>query len=190
MKEREKATFARVFSFDIKFTGTRKTLFYRRFLGYSSSTKRELKDGSTKTYTHVAQGLLGRIPHVKLGKSVIAVPKAAAARLEAFFSDPRWQPLELHSFDAILPAEVRARAMEETLASLAIGRERVGLAAEIEELSAALRQGELAPELAERARHVLRVAEELIAIDWTDEREFSHKLEPHLAQLRADVLLQ
>ena len=187
MEEREKATLARVFSFDIKFTGTRKTLFYRRLFGYSSSTKRELKDGTKKTYTHVAQGLLGRIPHVKLGKSVIAVPKAAAARLEAFFSDPRWQPIELHSFDAILPAEVKARAMEETLASLAIGRERVGLAAEIEELSAALRQGELAPELAERARHVLRAAEELVAIDWTDGQEFSHKLDPHLVQLRRAI---
>jgi len=190
VEEREKATLARVFSFDVKFTGTRKTLFYRRLFGYSSSTKRELKDGSKKTYTHVAQGLLGTIPHVKLGKSVIAVPKAAGAKLEAFFSDPRWQPLELHSFDAILPAEVRARAMEETLASLMIGRERVGLAAEIEELSAVLRQGELGPGLTERARHVLRVAEELIAFDWTDEREFSHRLEPYLAQLRAKVLVQ
>lgn len=190
MEEREKATIARVFSFDVKFTGTRKTLFYRRLFGYSSSTKRELKDGSRKTYTHVAQGLLGTIPHVKLGKSVIAVPRAAAARLEAFFSDPRWQPLELHSFDAILPGDVRARAMEEMLASLVIGRERVRLAAEIEELSAALRQGGLAPEHAERARHVLRAVEELIALDWTDEMEFSHRLEPHLAQLRTNVLVQ
>lgn len=189
MEEQEKTTIARVFSFDIKFAGTRKTLFYRRLFGYSSSTKRVLKDGSKKTYTHVSQGLLGTIPHVKLGKSVIAVPRAAAARLEAFFSDPRWQPLELHSFDAILPAEIRTRAMEEMLASLTIGRERVGLAAEIEELSAALRQGELAPEHAERARHVLRAAEELLALDWTDEREFSHRLEPHLAQLRANVLV-
>lgn len=146
-----------------------------------------MKDGYTKTYTHVARGLLGTIPHVKLGKSVIAVPKAAAARLEAFFSDPRWQPLELHSFDAILPAEVRARAMEKTLASLTIGRERAGLATEIEELSTVVRQGELAPELAERARHVLRVAEELIALDWTDEREFSRRLEPYLAQLRRAI---
>ena len=189
MEDREKATLARVFSFDVKFVGTRKTLFYRRLFGYSSSTKRELKDGSRKTYTHVARGLLGAIPHVKLGKSVLAVPKAAAARLETFFLDPRWQPLELHSFDAILPAEVRARAMEEILASLTIGRERVGLAAEIEELSAVLRQGELIPEQAERARHVLRVIEELIAIDWTYEREFSQRLEHHLAQLRANVLL-
>lgn len=189
MEAREKATLARVFSFDVKFTGARKTLFYRRLFGYSSSTKRELKDGTKKTYTHVAQGLLGVIPHAKLGKSVIAVPKAAAVRLEEFFSDPRWRPLELHSFDAIMPAEARARAMEETLASLTIGRERARLAVEIEELSDAARQGELTPELAERARRVLRVAEELIAIDWTDGREFSHRLEPFLTKLRAKVLV-
>ncbi len=188
MEEREKTTLARVFSFDIKFTGTPKTLFYRRLFGYSSSTKRDLKDGSTKTYTHVAQGLLGTIPHVKLGKSVFAVPKAAAARLEAFFSDPRWQPLELHSFDAILPAELRARAMEAALAGpLVLGRERVRLATEIDELLTAARQGKLAPELAERARHALRMTEEFIALDWTDGQEFSRRLEPYLTQLRRAI---
>ena len=188
MEERGKTTLARVFSFDLKFTGTRKTLFYRRLFGYSSSTKRDLKDGSTKTYTHVARGLLGTIPHLKLGKSVIAVPKAAASRIEAFFSDPRWQPMEIYSFDAFLPAELRARAMDEALAThLVLGRERVKLADEIDEILAASRQGKLAPELAERARHVLRVAEELVALDWTDEQEFSRRFEPCLAQLRRAI---
>jgi len=185
MEDKQKTILARVFSFDLKFIGARKTLFYRRLFGYSSSTKRDLKNGSTKIYTHVAQGLLGAIPHVKLGKSVIAVPKAAAARLEAFFSDPRWQPLELHSFDAILPGELRARAMDEFLASpIAFGRERVKPIDEIQGLLAAAGQGKLAPELAERARHLLRVAEELVTIDWTDGQEFSRRIGPFLAQLR------
>jgi len=34
MEEREKATLARIFSFDVKFSGTRMTLFYGRFFGY------------------------------------------------------------------------------------------------------------------------------------------------------------
>lgn len=188
MEDKQKMTLARVFSFDLKFTGTRKTLFYRRLFGYSSSTKRDLKDGSTKTYTHVAQGLLGMIPHLKLGKSVIAVPNAAAARLKAFFSDPRWQPIDLYSFDAILPAELRARAMDEALASpLVLGRERVKLATEIDELLAAAGRGKLAPELAERARHLLRVAEEFVSLDWTDGQEFSRRLEPCLVQLRRAI---
>jgi hypothetical protein len=181
-------TLARVFSFDIKFTGTRKTLFYRRLFGYSSSTKRSLRDGSTKTYTHVAQGLLGTIPHVRLGKSVIAIPKAAAPSLEEFFSDPKWQPMELHSFDAILSPELRARAMDEAIARpLALGRERVKLATEIDELLTAAGRGKLAPEFAERARHVLRAAEELVTLDWTDGQEFSRWLEPCLSRLRRAI---
>ena len=187
MGEQER-TLARVFSFDIKFTGTRRTLFYRRLFGYSSSTKRNKKDGTTKTYTHIARGLLGMIPHLKLGKSVIAVPKAAAPRLEEFFSDPRWRPMELHSFDAILPPELRTRAMEEALAgSVVLGGEKVKLLTEIDELLTAAKQRKLAPELAERARCILRVIEGFIVLDWTDGQEFSRRLEPYLVQLRKAI---
>jgi hypothetical protein len=187
-EKREKVAPARVFSFDLKFTGTRKTLFYRRLFGYSSSTKHDKRDGFTKVYTHTAQGLLGTIPHIKMGKSVIAVPSAAAARLETFFSDPRWQPLELHIFGAILPTELRARAMDEAFTSpLVVGRERVGLATELDELLTAAKQGKLSPELAERARHVLRAAEELATLDWTDGQEFSRKLEPYITRLRRAI---
>ena len=181
-------TLARVFSFDLKFTGTRKTLFYRRLLGYSSSTKRDLKDGSTKIYTHITRGLLGTIPHVKLGKSVIAVPRAAAARLETFFSDPKWQPMNVYSFDAILPVEVRAHAMSEILSSLfVVGRERVKLNDEIDELLAAAGRGKLAPELAERARQVMCMVEDIITLDWTDGSEFSQWLKLRLVQLRRAI---
>jgi len=183
--EIEERTLARVFSFDIRFTGTRKTLFYRKLFGYSSSTKRNKKDGTTKTYTHVARGLLGAIPHLKLGKSVIAVPKVAAPRFEDFFSDSKWQPIELYSFDAILPPELRARAMEEALADyMVLGRERVKITTEMDELLSIARQRKLTPEFAERARHILRVIEEFIALDWTEGQEFSRRLEPYLIQLR------
>ncbi len=188
MEDKQNMTLARVFSFDLKFTGTRKTLFYRKLFGYSSSTKRDLKDGSTKIYTHLTRGLLGAIPHVKLGKSVIAVPRVAAARLEAFFSDPKWQPMDVYSFDAVLPAEVRVRAMSEILAGpFVVGRERVKLDDEIDELLAAAGRGKLAPELAERARHVLRVVEEIVTLGWTDGSEFSRWLELRLAQLRRAI---
>ena len=183
--EIEERTLARVFSFDIRFTGTRKTLFYRKLFGYSSSTKRNKKDGTTKTYTHVARGLLGAIPHLKLGKSVIAVPKVAAPRLEEFFSDSKWQPMELHSFDAILPPELRARAMEEALTGyIVLGRERAKITTEMDELLSTARQRKLTPEFAERTRCILRVIEGFIDLDWTDEKEFSRRLEPYLIQLR------
>jgi hypothetical protein len=183
--ERRERTLARVFSFDIGFTGTRKTLFYRKLFGYSSSTKRNKKDGTTKIYTHIAQGLLGAMPHLKLGKSVIAVPKTAAPRFEEFFSDPKWHPIELYSFDAILPPELRARAMEEALAGyMVLGRERVKITTEMDELLSIARQRKLTPEFAERARRILRVVEEFIALDWTDGQEFSRRIEPYLIQLR------
>ena len=184
MEGRER-TLARVFSFDIGFTGTRKTLFYRKLFGYSSSTKRNKKDGTTKIYTHIARGLLGAIPHLKLGKSVIAVPELAAPRLEDFFSNPKWQPMELHSFQAILPPELRARAMEEALAGyIVLGRERAKITTEMDELLSTGRQRKLIPEFAEQARHILRVIEGFIVLDWTDGQEFSRRLEPYLAQLR------
>ena len=182
--ERQERTLARVFSFDIRFTGTRKTLFYRKLFGYSSSTKRNKKDGTTKTYTHVARGLLGTIPHLKLGKSVIAVPKVVAPRLEEFFSNLRWQPMELYSFDAILSPELRARAMEEAFAGYVVGRERVKISTEMDELLTTAGQRKLIPELAEQARRILRVIEGFIAVDWTDRQEFSRRLEPYLIQLR------
>ena len=182
--ERQEKALARVFSFDIRFTGTRKTLFYRKLFGYSSSTKRNKKDGTTKTYTYVARGLLGTIPHLKLGKSVIAVPKAAAPRLEEFFSNPRWQPIELHSFDAILPPKLRERAMEEALFGYVVGRERVKINTEMGDIITTAGQRKLPPELAERARRLLRVIEEFIAVDWTDRQEFSRRLEPYLIQLK------
>lgn len=183
--ERREKTLARVFSFDIGFTGTRKTLFYRKLFGYSSSTKRNKKDGTTKTYTHVARGLIGAIPHLKLGKSVIAVPETAAPRLEEFFSDPKWQPMELYSFDAILPSELRAHAMEEALAGyIMLEREQVKITTEMDELLSVARQRKLTPEFAERARRILRVVEGFVALDWTDGQEFSRRLEPYLVQLR------
>ncbi len=178
-------TLARVFSFDIGFTGTRKTLFYRKLFGYSSSTKRNKKDGTTKVYTYIARGLLGEIPHLKLGKSVIAVPKAAASCFEEFFWDPKWQPIEFYSFDAILPPELRARAMEEALAGyIFLGGGHTKITIEMDEILSMEGQGELTPEFAERARGVLRVVEGFVALDWTDGREFSRRFEPYLMRVR------
>ncbi len=173
---------ARVFSFDVKFTGTRKTLFYRRLFGYSSSTKRSMKDGSTKIYTHVEQGLLGVIPHVKLGKSVFAVPKAAAARLEAFFSDLKWRPLELHTFDAMLPQELKLRAMRKTLETRRVGE--AVLKGEIEALRQIIERGRVGGGELTRIRLVLRAAGELTRLDWSEGREFSNELEARLGPLK------
>lgn len=182
-------TMAWVFSFDIKFTGGKRTAFYRKLFGFSTRARYVDKDGSVKTYTHVSPGLLSEIPHVKLGKSVIAVPAAGAARLKSFFSSPRWQPMELHIFGAFLPPDIRLRAMEEALnRRITIApKQRVGLREEIDELSSSLKNIPPEPTTVERARRALGAADELMKLDWSEEREFSRALESRLAPLRESL---
>ena len=176
---------AKVFSFDVKFVGARRTAFYRKLFGFSSRVERVNKDGSTKIHTYATPGLLDEIPHAKLGKSVIAVPKAAAAKLRSFFSNPRWQPMELHAFDAILPPDVRLRAMEAALnRTIRVGpKQSAKLADEIGELTAFLEHPP-EPEVVERINRALRAADELMRLDWSDDLEFSRMLEAKLAPLR------
>ena len=182
---KESRVLAKVFSFDIKFTGTNRTTFYRKLFGFSSRVERGGKDGSTKIHTYATPGLLDEIPHAKLGKSVIAVPKAAAAKLRSFFSNPRWQPMELHAFDAILPSDIRLRAMEAALdRAIKVGpKQWAKLADEISELTALLRQHP-EPEVVERVNRALRAADELMRLDWSDDLEFSRTLEVKLAPLK------
>jgi len=177
---------AKVFSFDVKFVGARRTAFYRKLFGFSSRVERVNKDGSTKIHTYATPGLLDEIPHAKLGKSVIAVPKAAAARLRSFFSNPRWQPMELHAFDAILPPDVRLRAMEAALnRTIRVGpKQSAKLADEIGELTALLERLPPDPEVVERINRALRAADELMKLDWSDDLEFSRILEAKLTPLR------
>jgi len=185
--EGKSRVFAKVFSFDVKFTGAKRTAFYRKLFGFSSRVERVSKDGSTKIHTYATPGLLDEIPHTKLGKSVIAVPKAAAAKLRSFFSNPRWQPMELHAFDAILPPDVRLRAMEAALErTVEVGpKQRAKLADEIGELTALLEHPSPEPEVVERINRALRAAGELMRLDWSDDLEFSRMLETKLAPLRA-----
>lgn len=180
---------AHVFSFDVKFKGARRTSFYRKLFGFSTRVRHLGKDGSTKIYQHIGPGLLTGIPHLRLGKSVIAVPAAAAPKLSSFFSSPTWQPMELHSFDAILPADLRLRAMEGALGRpMLVGQgKQATLASEIAELCGLAERGGLGPEVAERIHRALRAAEELMRLDWSDDREFSNKLEAQLVILRKYV---
>lgn len=179
----EKHPFARVYSFDVQFIGSRRTIFYRRLLGFSSRTTRTDREGRTKTYTRDYPGLLTSIPHLRLGKSVIAVPTPAAPKLDSFFEDPRWRPIEVHTFDAILPAPDRLRAMRE-----AFGRVRVQpdlqLEEEVDSLRSLLARAPPDPETLRRIRAALRAAGELMGVDWSDGQEFSRELEAKLAPLR------
>jgi hypothetical protein len=174
---------ARVYSFDIQFTGSKRTSFYRELLGFSSRTTKTDKDGRTKTYIRDYSGLLTSIPHLHLGKSVIAAPAAAAPKLDAFFEDSRWHPVKLYTFDAVLPARDRLRAMWE-----AFGRVRVQpdftLDDELDSLHSLPSHSPSDSETLHRVRRALRVAEELMEVDWSDGQAFSRELENKLAPLR------
>lgn len=172
----------RVFSFDVKFTGSKRTIFYRKLFGFSARSSRMDRRGEVKTYSRSYPGLLTNIPHVKLGKSVLAVPIQAAPRLKAFFRNPAWQPIELHIFDAVLPPETKLQAMTNVLATSRIGEET--LKDEIAALQHILQQGKANAETLERINRVLRAADELMKTDWSDGKEFSSRLGTQLAPLR------
>jgi len=175
-------TLARVYSFDIKFRGGKRTTFYRKLFGFTARTTRTADDGP-RTYTHEYAGVLTSIPHLRLGKSVIAVPLPAAGRLDSFFDDPRWKPMELHVFDAILPANERLKAMRETLQRVSV---RPGIYLEEEmRILESFPPGAVDSEVQRRIRRVLQAADELMRMDWSDGRVFSRDLEARLGRLKS-----
>jgi hypothetical protein len=176
---------ARVFSFDLKFKGTKRTMFYRKLSGFSARSQRMDTKGEVKTYVRNYPGLLSNIPHAKLGKSVLAIPIQAAPRLRSFFRNPMWQPIELHVFDAIIPPDVRLQAMERALAVSNVGE--VTLKEEITSLQQLLYRGKASDDVIERVARALRVARELTTLDWSDGKEFSTHLEAQLVPLRKVV---
>jgi len=182
MMKQNEIIIVRVFSFDVKFKGSKRTIFYRKLFGFSAKSKRTDRAGRERIYLKTYPGLLTQIPHLKLGKSVLAVPLGAASRLKAFFQDPAWQPIELYIFDARLPAELRFQAMREALVTTKVGEAE--LKEEIGALRSMAEHRRVAPEVAERIRRVLRVADELMKLDWSDGREFSNELDAQLAILR------
>ncbi|KXA92676.1 hypothetical protein AKJ64_02555 [candidate division MSBL1 archaeon SCGC-AAA259E17] len=124
---------ARVYSFDLQFEGGRRTQFYRELFGYRSRTTRTDEGGHEKIYENFYPGLLTPLPHLRLGKSVIAVPKTAQGEVDNFFEDSRWESMELYTFDGILPPEDRMEAMEDALNWVVVGEDRT-LESEIDSL--------------------------------------------------------
>lgn len=172
----------RVYSFDLQFEGGRRTQFYRELLGYRSRTTRTDREGREKVYENFYPGLLTSLPHLRLGKSVIAVPKTAQGEVDDFFDDSRWEPMELYSFDGILPPGERMEAMEDVLDRVVVGEDRT-LGSEIDSLRSLESRGALDPEDKHRIGRVLERAEELMRHDWTDGSEFSKRLGKRLDPL-------
>lgn len=179
-------TYGKVFSFDLQFRGSKRTSFYRKLFGFSSKTKKEDSKGRIHVYESFYPGLLTSIPYLKLGKSVIAVPKSAAERVNTFFQNSKWNPISLYIFTGIFPSEDRMKAMKETLNRVRVTPDAT-LGSEIESLLKIISQDNLDSGDVPRARRALKAVDELTKLDWTDEREFSRNLGEKIAPLRRAV---
>lgn len=74
-----------VISFDYKhqkgLSQSRKTRFFRELYGYTQKIKQQLKNGEIIIRNYRYPGVLDQIPHIKLGKSVIAVPPGSEGEI-------------------------------------------------------------------------------------------------------------
>ncbi|MHA1595611.1 MAG: hypothetical protein ACTSXJ_02615 [Candidatus Baldrarchaeia archaeon] len=70
---------------DLKRWSVKKTKFYRELYGADVKNVRRRKDGTVTERVYHVRGLLDGIPHIKLDRSVFAVPPEFAARVRSFF---------------------------------------------------------------------------------------------------------
>ncbi len=178
----DKKILARVYSFDLQFEGGKRTSFYRKLFGFKSKTTRENKKGEEKVYENFYPGILTPIPHLRLGKSVIAVPKTAEGKMDEFFENSRWGPIDLYSFDGIIPSRDRHKAMKETMKRVEIRKDRT-LESELESLLSLHSKGQLESAEKPRVRRVLEEAKRLMKHDWTENSEFSEDLKNRIEPL-------
>lgn len=174
---------AKVFSFDLGFTGGKKTRFYRELFGFKSKTTTEDKRGKKKVYEKFYPGLITPIPHLPLGKSVFAVPQEASDEVLAFFEDPKWEPAEVHVFDANLPPDDRYEAMERTLERIQIFEDR-SLREELDYLEVMARKGDISKETLERAEKTTKAVEKVLQMDWTEDLSFSESIREELELIK------
>ncbi len=182
----EKNTLARVYSFDLQFKGGKRTKFYRKLFGFNSKTTREDKNGRENVYENFYPGIVTPLPHLRLGKSVIAIPKSAQNSLDNFFNDPKWEKIDLYSFDGILPSEDRMKAMKGVLERVEVTREE-SLNSEIDSLLSIDSRDKVGNEELQRIRRVVEECQNLLRHDWTDNEEFSKKLEERIRPLREKI---
>lgn len=177
---------ARVYSFDLQFKGGKRTKFYRKLFGYKSKNTRQDEEGREKVYESFYPGMLTPLPHLRLGKSVIAVPKSAKGELDAFFEEEQWGSIDLYSFDGILPSDDRMAAMREVPGRRRITKDDT-LESEIENLRTLVGGNVPGPEERRRIGTVLDHVEDLKKYDWSDDREFSEELDEKVRPLRKEI---
>ena len=103
--------------------------------------------------------------------------------MDEFFEDSKWGPIDLYSFDGILPPEDRMRAMRETMGRIEIGNDRT-LESELDSLKSLHSKGRLESSEKHRVRRVLDESKRLMKHDWTDGSKFSADLEDRIGPLK------
>jgi hypothetical protein len=97
-----------VISFDYKhqkgLSQSRTTRFFRELYGYTQQIKQQLKNGEIIVRNYQYPGVLDQIPHIKLGKSVLAVPPGSEGEIinllrafdeVIFYTFTGWLPISL-----------------------------------------------------------------------------------------------
>lgn len=183
MMKLEDNILARIYSFDLQFGGGKRTKFYRKLYGFKSKSTREDQEGRERIYENFYPGLLTSIPHLRLGKSVIAIPKSAEDELDEFFGRSHWSGIDLYAFDGILPSEDRFEAMRKALNRIKVAEDQT-LRSEIDYLNRMREKNQLNSVGTHRIERVLKKSEDLMSLDWTDGQEFSKSLEEEIEKLR------
>lgn len=174
---------ARIYSFDLQFGGGKRTKFYRKLYGFKSKSTREDQEGREHIYENFYPGILTSIPHLRLGKSVIAIPKSAEDTLNEFFGRSHWSGIDLYAFDGILPSEDRMEAMREALNRIGVAEDQ-NLSSEIDYLNRMRGKNQLDNVGSHRIKRTLKKSEKLMSLDWTDGQEFSKNLNEKIRNLR------
>jgi hypothetical protein len=105
-----KGVWAKVISFDLGAKGSTKVRFYHKLFGFHTTKRR-----GNKIYRYFVPGVLSKIPHLRLGKSVVAVPPEVSEEVCNFLSNPAWRPIQVHVVDALLSPEQQAEAVKKVL---------------------------------------------------------------------------
>jgi len=156
----------RVLSFDTHVGGYGRTKLLNRLYGHS-------RRSSDKTYRY--PGMLERLPWVRLGMSVIGVPKDLSQEVESLMKEAEGRgELSLHAIDGTLPGEFRRRAMMELAA-------RLGIPSKLRAIGASAKRGQTP-----RAQliELEDLVDEIERVDVSDKKEVSKLFRRRLRSLR------
>jgi hypothetical protein len=156
----------RILSFDVHAKGYERGKLFNEIYGYSRKT-------SVKKYFY--PGLLHGMPWVRLGMSVIAVPRESSFAVEEFLRKAeKEKKLTLYAFDTELPSDLRDRAMENYLGSLNILRE-------MERAEEIAKKGRVPKKMIKELKLLIKEAKK---VDVSDKKHITKALQKRLGAIK------